>query len=75
MQHDDIDVSVEGLIQATLDAGAPDNVTVLIVEALPRRRMTGVPMRACTDSLPSGVVSLGGHRPNWTVECAGTTRR
>lgn len=34
MQHEDIDVSVEGLIQATLDAGAPDNVTVVIAEAL-----------------------------------------
>jgi type VI secretion system protein ImpM len=34
MQHADIDVAVEGLIEATLAAGAPDNVTVLIVEAL-----------------------------------------
>jgi len=33
MQHADIRLAVEGLIQATLDAGAPDNVTVLIVEA------------------------------------------
>ncbi len=30
---DDIQKSVDGLIKATLDAGAPDNVTVLIVEA------------------------------------------
>jgi type VI secretion system protein ImpM len=30
-----IQAAVEGLIQATLDAGAPDNVTVLIAEAHP----------------------------------------
>jgi len=29
----DVRLAVDGLIQATLDAGAPDNVTVLIVEA------------------------------------------
>ncbi len=29
----DIDAAVHGLIDATLDAGAPDNVTVLVVEA------------------------------------------
>lgn len=34
MRHEDIEVAVEGLIDATLAAGAPDNVTVLIVEAL-----------------------------------------
>jgi serine/threonine protein phosphatase PrpC len=28
-----IQAAVEGLIKATLDAGAPDNVTVLIAEA------------------------------------------
>lgn len=33
MEHDDIRTAVDGLIEATLDAGAPDNVTVLIVEA------------------------------------------
>jgi type VI secretion system protein ImpM len=33
MQHADIDAAVAGLITATLDAGAPDNVTVLIVDA------------------------------------------
>jgi type VI secretion system protein ImpM len=33
MAHSDIRVSVDGLINATLDAGAPDNVTVLVVEA------------------------------------------
>jgi len=33
MAHDDIRVAVEGLIAATLTAGAPDNVTVVIVEA------------------------------------------
>jgi type VI secretion system protein ImpM len=33
MKHEDIRASVEGLIAATLNAGAPDNVTVLIVEA------------------------------------------
>jgi len=32
MQAPDIDAAVEGLIKATLDAGAPDNVTVLIAE-------------------------------------------
>jgi type VI secretion system ImpM family protein len=31
--HEDIRSSVDGLIQATLAAGAPDNVTVLVVEA------------------------------------------
>ena len=30
-----IQAAVDGLIKATLDAGAPDNVTVLIAEALP----------------------------------------
>jgi type VI secretion system protein ImpM len=32
MGNPDIRASVDGLIQATLDAGAPDNVTVVIVE-------------------------------------------
>jgi type VI secretion system protein ImpM len=34
MQHEDLQVCVEGLIQATLDAGAPDNVTALVAEAV-----------------------------------------
>jgi type VI secretion system protein ImpM len=33
MQTPDLRAAVDGLIQATLDAGAPDNVTVLIAEA------------------------------------------
>ncbi len=33
MEHDDIHAAVEGLIGATLAAGAPDNVTAVIVEA------------------------------------------
>ena len=33
MRHADIDVAVEGLIEAVLAAGAPDNVTAVIVEA------------------------------------------
>lgn len=33
MDHTDIRASVDGLINATLRAGAPDNVTVLVVEA------------------------------------------
>jgi type VI secretion system protein ImpM len=33
MDRDDIRAAVDGLIVATLDAGAPDNVTVLVVEA------------------------------------------
>ena len=33
LEHEDIQGAVDGLIRATLDAGAPDNVTVLIVEA------------------------------------------
>jgi serine/threonine protein phosphatase PrpC len=33
MQSEDIAASVEQLIKATLDGGAPDNVTVLAVEA------------------------------------------
>jgi serine/threonine protein phosphatase PrpC len=33
MQHEDIQSAVEGLIAATLDGGAPDNVTAVIVEA------------------------------------------
>lgn len=32
MQSPDIHTAVDGLIQATLKAGAPDNVTVLIAE-------------------------------------------
>jgi len=32
MGKPDIQTAVDGLIQATLDAGAPDNVTVVIVE-------------------------------------------
>jgi type VI secretion system protein ImpM len=35
MHHEDIQAAVGGLVQATLDAGAPDNVTVVIVEAAP----------------------------------------
>ena len=35
MAHADIQAAVEGLVQATLAAGAPDNVTVVIVEAYP----------------------------------------
>jgi type VI secretion system protein ImpM len=33
LEHEDIGGAVNGLIRTTLDAGAPDNVTVLIVEA------------------------------------------
>ena len=33
LQQPDIQVAVDGLIKATLNAGAPDNVTVLIAEA------------------------------------------
>jgi type VI secretion system protein ImpM len=33
MAHADIRVAVDGLVQSALDAGAPDNVTVLVVEA------------------------------------------
>jgi serine/threonine protein phosphatase PrpC len=33
LEHEDIRGAVDGLIKTTLDAGAPDNVTVLIVEA------------------------------------------
>jgi type VI secretion system protein ImpM len=33
MTHDDVRQAVDGLIQATLEGGAPDNVTALIVEA------------------------------------------
>jgi type VI secretion system protein ImpM len=33
MEHEDIRGAVDGLIKTTLDAGAPDNVTALIVEA------------------------------------------
>ena len=33
--HEDIQTAVEGLIRTTLDAGAPDNVTALVAEAVP----------------------------------------
>jgi serine/threonine protein phosphatase PrpC len=33
LDHVDITTAVSGLINATLDAGAPDNVTVVVVEA------------------------------------------
>jgi serine/threonine protein phosphatase PrpC len=33
MRHADIRQVVDGLVGATLDAGAPDNVTVVVVEA------------------------------------------
>jgi type VI secretion system protein ImpM len=33
LAHEDPQAAVEGLIRTTLDAGAPDNVTVLVVEA------------------------------------------
>jgi serine/threonine protein phosphatase PrpC len=33
LEHEDIRAAVDGLIRTTLDAGAPDNVTVLIVDA------------------------------------------
>jgi type VI secretion system protein ImpM len=35
MEHADIRAAADGMVKATLDAGAPDNVTVLIVEAVP----------------------------------------
>jgi len=35
MAQPDIGAVVQGLIAATLDAGAPDNVTVVVVEAMP----------------------------------------
>jgi type VI secretion system protein ImpM len=34
MEHEDIRAAVDGLVGVALEAGAPDNVTVLIVEAL-----------------------------------------
>jgi type VI secretion system protein ImpM len=33
MQHEELRAAVDGLIKAALDAGAPDNVTVVIVDA------------------------------------------
>ena len=33
MQHDDLRAAVDGLIKAALDAGAPDNITVIVVDA------------------------------------------
>ena len=36
MQHADIEVTVEGLINTSLAAGAPDNVTAVVVEAIGR---------------------------------------
>ncbi len=33
LEHDDIRAAASGLINATLDAGAPDNVTVVVIEA------------------------------------------
>jgi type VI secretion system protein ImpM len=33
MEHPDIRAAVDGLLKATLDGGAPDNVTIVIVEA------------------------------------------
>jgi serine/threonine protein phosphatase PrpC len=33
MQHDYISAAAQGLINASLEAGAPDNVTVVVVEA------------------------------------------
>jgi type VI secretion system protein ImpM len=44
MQHADIEVAVEGLVDAVLDAGAPDNVTVVIVEALPVGHLATAPI-------------------------------
>jgi type VI secretion system protein ImpM len=35
MQAPDLRTAVDGLIKATLEAGAPDNVTVIIAEAHP----------------------------------------
>jgi type VI secretion system protein ImpM len=40
--HEDIGQAVEELIKATLAAGAPDNVTALVVEAVPDVRTDGV---------------------------------
>jgi type VI secretion system protein ImpM len=37
LAHDDIQAAVDGLLKATLDAGAPDNVTILVVEAFNAR--------------------------------------
>jgi serine/threonine protein phosphatase PrpC len=36
MQQADIEVTVEGLINTSLAAGAPDNVTAVVVEAIGR---------------------------------------
>jgi serine/threonine protein phosphatase PrpC len=33
MQHEYISAAVQGLVHAALDAGGPDNVTVVVVEA------------------------------------------
>jgi serine/threonine protein phosphatase PrpC len=33
MQHEYISAAVQGLVNAALDAGGPDNVTVVVVEA------------------------------------------
>ena len=41
MKHPNIEEAVEGLIHATLEAGAPDNVTVVIAEAVGAQIATG----------------------------------
>jgi serine/threonine protein phosphatase PrpC len=33
MREPDVRIAVDGLIRATLDMGAPDNVTVVVAEA------------------------------------------
>jgi type VI secretion system protein ImpM len=44
MEHENISAAVDGLIAATLEAGAPDNVTVVIVEAYAQGALDGIPL-------------------------------
>ena len=53
--REDIGQAVEELIKATLDAGAPDNVTALVVEAVPDVREPVPGEKA------DGDVGLSGH--------------
>ena len=57
--REDIGQAVEELIKATLAAGAPDNVTALVVEAVPNIRPEGSSREKADGFVGSSVRTLG----------------
>ena len=63
MENPDIRTAVDGLIKATLDAGAPDNVTAVIVEACADVSSQRYPSVLGTSPIAGGVGSALDFRP------------